>query len=98
MAKEASGAHMYDPGGMFGSRLLARFVNNVSKIHDWFNIVNYSNSGLYLSRGVMFDSAFQIYSFAGMPMAGALTVAHYVGNDPALMSSQFDARRRRESQ
>jgi RHS repeat-associated protein len=95
MANEASGQHIYDPNGMLANKHVARFINHVSKIHDFFNSVNYSSGGLYLTRGVTFDSVFQLYSFAGMPVAGALTAAHYFGENPALLSGQLDARRRR---
>jgi RHS repeat-associated protein len=95
MADEASGRHIYDPDGALANRLLTRAVNHVSKIHDFFNRWNYSREGLYLSRGVAFDSFFQLYSFAGMPVAGALTAAHYVGANPAFLSSQLEARRQR---
>ncbi len=95
MAREASGQHMYDPGGIIDSPYLARAVNHVSKIHDFFNSWNYSSQGLYMSRGVMFDSVFQLYSFSGMPVAGMLTAAHYIGGNPALLAGQLEARKRR---
>lgn len=81
--------------GALANRYLARAVNHVSKIHDFFNSVNYSSGGLYLSHGAMFDSVFQLYSFAGMPVAGALTAAHYIGANPALLAGQLEARRQR---
>lgn len=95
MEAEASGLHIYDPEGVLGNRNLARYINHVSKIHDFFNSVNYSSEGLYISRGVGFDTVFQLYSFAGMPVAGALTAAHYIGANPALLASQLEARKRR---
>ena len=97
MAREASGKHIYDPDGVLANRYLARAVNHVSKIHDFFNSWNYSSGGLYMSRGVVLDSLFQIYSFAGMPVAGALTAAHYIGGNPTLLAGQLEARKRRNS-
>jgi hypothetical protein len=96
MAGEASGLHLYDPGGMFVNKGLRWFVTDVSKLHDWFNSVNYSNMGLYMSLGLSFDTAFQLYSFAGMPIAGALTAVHYIGADPILMSAALNSTRRRQ--
>ncbi len=96
MAREASGLHMYDPGGMLANKGLRWFVTDVSKLHDWFNSVNYSDMGLYMSRGLSFDTAFQLYSFAGMPIAGALTTLHYIGADPSLMSAALISTRRRQ--
>ena len=95
MAPEASGRHIYDPDGLLANRHLARYINHVSKIHDLFNSVNYSRGGLFLSRGVVFDGAFQLYSFAGMPVAGALTAASYIGANPVLLSGQLEVQRRR---
>ena len=50
-------------------------VVDTSKLHDWMNSWNYSADGLYLSRGVVIDNAFQLYSFAGMAPAAAVTAA-----------------------
>lgn len=59
------------------------FITDVSKIHDWFNSWNYNPAnGFYMSRCADFDSAFQIYSFVGMPAAAIATVAGYAGNVP----------------
>jgi RHS repeat-associated protein len=81
MAGEGSGKHLYDPGNMLDNKYLANYVNDVSKIHDYFNSWSYDqNTGFYLSCGTGFDSMFQIYSFAGMPVAGALTLMNYAGN------------------
>jgi hypothetical protein len=69
MAKEGSGEHLYDENGYIG-----RFVNFVSKQHDFQNSWNYSEqTGYYLSRGAAFDSLFQAYSFAGMIPAAVYT-------------------------
>ena len=70
--------HIYD-----NNAVARNFVVDVSKIHDWFNSWNYNPSnGFYMSHGAGFDSAFQIYSFAGMPVAAAATVFGYAGNMP----------------
>lgn len=59
------------------------FITDVSKIHDWFNSWNYNTvNGLFMSRGVGFGSVFQIYSFVGMPIAGAATIGVYIGKIP----------------
>ncbi|WP_456405754.1 hypothetical protein, partial [Thiolapillus sp.] len=77
MAPEG-GAHIYE-----NNAFVRNFVVDVSKIHDWFNSWNYNPSnGFYMSRGAGFDSVFQIYSFAGMPIAAAATVFGYAGNVP----------------
>lgn len=78
MAPEGTGSHIYE-----GNTLARYFITDVSKIHDWFNSWNYSSStGFYMSRGTVFDSVFQVYSFAGIPIAGIATVAGYAGNAP----------------
>jgi hypothetical protein len=70
--------HLYE-----GNSLARYFITDVSKIHDWFNSWNYNPAnGFNLSRGAGFDSAFQIYSFAGMPVAAMAAVAGYAGNAP----------------
>ena len=71
MAFEGSAAHYYDENGYIG-----RFINYVSKVHDFQNSWNYSaTTGFYMSRGAAFDTIFQAYSFAGMLPAAAFTGA-----------------------
>jgi hypothetical protein len=83
MANESSGKHLYDPGGSLDNKYLRYFVTDVSKMHDWLNSWNYNlANGFYLSRGEAFDSVFQLYSFAGMPVAGALTAVGYLSQTP----------------
>lgn len=83
MAREASGQHWYDPGGPLDNQYLRHFVSDVSKMHDWYNSWSYNSAnGFYMSRGTGFDSVFQIYSFAGMPVAGALTAVGYLSDVP----------------
>jgi RHS repeat-associated protein len=73
---EEGGKHLYDE-----DTLLGRFVNKVSKTHDWMNsdlsksvgFYGYNNSGQWVSATLSYNSAFQIYSFAGMAPAGAFT-------------------------
>lgn len=80
MELEGSGQHWYDPGGALDNKYLRYFVTDVSKVHDWFNSWSYNTAnGFYMSRGTGFDSIFQAYSFAGMPVAGALTAVSYLG-------------------
>ena len=83
MAGEGLGQHWYDPGGALDSKFLRYFVTDVSKMHDWFNSWSYNSAnGFYMSRGTGFDSIFQMYSFAGMPVAGALTAVGYLAEMP----------------
>ena len=76
MAKENK-PHLYD-----GIIAIKNFIVDVSKIHDFGNSWNYSDTGMYMSRGRAFDSAFQVYSFTTMPVAGVATVLGYAGNAP----------------
>ncbi len=73
MADEGSGKHLYDIGQRFESALAANFVNKVSKVHDFFNSWNYNEVGKFVSRGEGFDTIFQLFSFAGMPVAARVT-------------------------
>lgn len=78
MADEGSAAHWYSENGNMG-----RFVNFVSKVHDFQNSWSYSaQTGFYVSRGVVFDTLFQAYSFAGMLPAAALTGVGLSANVP----------------
>ncbi|GHU16992.1 hypothetical protein FACS189475_00100 [Betaproteobacteria bacterium] len=80
MAKEGE-PHIYD-----NISWLRNFIVDVSKVHDWQNSWNYdSTTGKYISQGVWGDSLFQLYSFAGMPVAGAYTAAAYIGQNPWLL-------------
>jgi hypothetical protein len=64
---------------------MRNFIVDVSKMHDWFNSWNYNwETGRYVSQGVWGDSLFQIYSFAGMPIAGAITAVSYLDQYPYL--------------
>ena len=74
MAYEGSGKHIYE-----NNRIMRYFIIDVSKIHDWMNSWRYNANGLYMSRDVWSDTAFDIYSFLGMPVAAAATVTGYVG-------------------
>jgi hypothetical protein len=50
--------------------------NRISKVHDWVNSVGYSDAGFYLYRGGVYNTLFDVYSFAGMlPAAAYTTVA-----------------------
>jgi len=84
MAAEGSGEHWYDPGGPLESQSLSHYVTDVSKVHDWFNSFNYTSStGFYMNQGVMLDSAFQVYSMAGMPVAAVMTNIGYAASSPS---------------
>lgn len=79
MADEGN-PHIYD-----NTPWLRNFIVDVSKTHDWFNSWNYNGeTGRYVSQGIWGDSLFQIYSFTGMPIAGALTGLSYLDRYPAL--------------
>jgi RHS repeat-associated protein len=76
-----SWAEMEKEGGktnrLFGLRYITdsyfgRFINQVSKVHDWQNGWSYEN-GNYISMGRSLDTAMAIYSFTGMPVAAAYT-------------------------
>lgn len=91
MGKE--GAGLYDPvtnteGHYYSENgSLGRFINQVSKVHDFFNSVGYNgNTGAWISRGEVYDSLFQVYSFAGMGPAALLTgYATVVSENPMLL-------------
>ncbi len=75
MAHEGTGEHIYE-----NNRIVRYFIIDVSKIHDLMNSWRYNTAGLYMSRGVWSDTAFDVYNFFGMPVAAAATVAGYMGN------------------
>lgn len=79
MALEGTGDHYYNEDSYLG-----RYVNKVSKTHDWMNS-NLSKSigfhgynadtGFWLSGSEAYNTAFQIYSFGGMLPASIYTNA-----------------------
>lgn len=73
--------HFYNENGYFG-----RFINQVSKVHDLFNSSGYNwDTGAWVSRGPVYDSLFQIYSFSGMLPAGLATgYASVISQNPML--------------
>lgn len=89
MGQEGAGLFDKDwnPAGHYYSEnsYLGRFINNVSKVHDLFNSWGYDGStGAWISRGPVYDSLFQLYSFAGMIPAAAISgLAN--ANNPLLM-------------
>lgn len=70
--------HLYNTDTFLG-----RFVNKVSKPHDWMNsdlsksfgFLGYNSNGQWISASLGYNSAFQVYSFAGMLPAGIYTSA-----------------------
>jgi hypothetical protein len=77
MATEGSGQHLYSENGLVG-----RYVNRISKTHDYFNsniskvfgFQGYDQAtGLWLSGTETYNTLYQVYSFAGMLPAGVLT-------------------------
>src|SRR5678815_5460707 len=88
MGVEGSGGHFYSENSAIG-----RFVNAVSKLHDFMNSWNYNSDtgssyfpGYYISRGAVFDTLFQGYSFAGMLPAAGVTALSLMGDQPAITS------------
>ena len=72
-------AHIYDEW-----RPVSRFINQVSKPHDFFNSIRYDfNTGFFRPfQSQLAAEAFEFYSFAGMPIAGAYTVIAQTANIP----------------
>jgi hypothetical protein len=75
-----AGAHWYDNapswlgGGMNGP--IAGFINEVSKVHDFWEGWDYNvSAGTFWSRGATFNSLYDVYGMAGMPVAGLYTAA-----------------------
>jgi RHS repeat-associated protein len=59
---------------------IGHFINRVSKVHDFMNSWRYV-SGKYNPFGnYTFDTLFDVYSFAGMPIAGAYTAFSFHGS------------------
>jgi hypothetical protein len=93
MAPEASGAHLYNENGLIG-----RFINKVSKVHDYFNsdvsrlfgFHGYDQvTGLWLEGGTMYNHLFQAYSFSGMLPAAIFTGGALVAPYPIYPYSQL---------
>ncbi len=102
MASEGSGKHLYDSGQWLEQKLgnpvaqFARtFVNAVSKIHDWQNSWSYDSVGRFVSRSQLYNTLFQSYSMAGMPVAG-LTTAALLGGANQQVQQQYLMMRRKE--
>jgi len=96
MARQGSDMHGYDHAKWTGGKdgWVSRFINNVSKLHDWFNGWGYdrADTGYYVSHGASFDSLFTMYSFAGMPVAGSITAV--VLTDPSVTIQAYNQGRR----
>jgi hypothetical protein len=97
MAGQGSNGHGYDHAGWTGGQdgWLSRHINQVSKLHDWFNgSWGYNHvTGNYVSHGAIYDSAFTMYSFSGMLPAGALTTIALT--DPSVTIQAYNQDRRR---
>jgi hypothetical protein len=63
---------------------LAKFVNWTSKTHDYFNSWSYDwETGFFTPFQSQFAAeAFEVYSFVGMPVAGAYTAMALTANLP----------------
>ena len=95
MASEGSGQHLYNENSLLG-----RYVNKISKTHDYFNsdisklfgFQGYdSATGLWLSGTESYNTMYQLYSFAGMLPAGIYTSAALLAPYPIY---QYDELRR----
>ena len=93
MASEASGKHMYQENGLIG-----RFINKVSKVHDYFNsdvsrlfgFHGYDHvTGLWIEAGTIHNHLFQAYSFSGMLPAAIFTGGALVAPYPIYPYSQL---------
>ena len=82
-AKLNPDGHYYSENSYIG-----RFINNVSKVHDLFNSAGYDwSTGAWISKGEIYDSLFQFYSFAGMIPAAAISGLGN-SNNPLLMRTR----------
>ena len=59
---------------------LGRFVNLVSKPHDFSNSWSYNDSGHAIGRGPVFNFFLSLYSYAGMLPAGLYTAFAFSAN------------------
>ena len=93
MAREASGNHRYLENGLIG-----RFINKVSKVHDYFNsdvsrlfgFHGYDQvTGLWIEAGTIHNHLFQLYSFSGMLPAAIYTGGALVAPYPIYPYSQL---------
>lgn len=76
MAAQGSDGHFYDHAKWTGGQdgWVSRNINDVSKLHDWFNGWSYDSvTGYHVTHGPLFNAAFAAYSFGGMVPAWALT-------------------------
>lgn len=78
MEQEGSGKHWYDENSYLG-----RFINNISKTHDWMNSWGYDhNTGYWISKSLGYNTMFQLYSFSGMLPAAIYTSAAISASAP----------------
>lgn len=89
MAPEGTSAHFYDANSLVG-----RFVNQVSKVHDFQNSFGYEG-GNYVSRSAFYNTAFQVYNAVGIiPAAAYTSIALQPG--PAASYIEQSGRQRRD--
>lgn len=97
MAGQGSNDHFYDHAKWTGGQdgWLSRHINQVSKLHDWFNgSWGYNHvTGNYISHGAIYDSVFTMYSFSGMLPAGALTTIALTNPSVSIQAYNQDRRR-----
>ena len=60
--------HWYSEDSLYG-----RLIDRVSKIHDYFNECTYNDHGLRVQGDLWSEAGVNLYSFAGMPIAAAIT-------------------------
>ena len=53
---------------------IRQFYNAVSKVHDWGNSWSYAENGMWISRGVAYDTVFNAWSISTMLPSAAYTV------------------------
>jgi RHS repeat-associated protein len=93
MASEGSGQHLYSENSLLG-----RYVNKISKTHDYFNsnisklfgFQGYdSSTGLWLSGTETYNTMYQVYSFTGMLPAAVYTSAAILAPYPIYQYDQL---------
>ena len=82
------GAHWYNDLPVIDTAIV-----RVSKVHDFFNSWSYNNVGNYVGTSYLGNTLFQLYSFAGMPVAAVYTFAAHL--DAATLTAK-PSRRERE--
>ncbi|MCW5548831.1 MAG: RHS repeat-associated core domain-containing protein [Opitutaceae bacterium] len=96
MARQGSDGHGYDRAKWTGGQdgWVSRNINDVSKLHDWFNGWSYDSvTGYHVTHGPLFNTAFAAYSFGGMVPAWALTNVALTNPSVSIQAYNQDRRR-----